>query len=181
MQAQVLKVDVDRLCKSPSASLAYLKQLRESHHSVNELVFDGYTDVDALAFNYMLIPTVRVSSLNTALLLNQGINGKIIKALSNIIPKDMLARILSVSQTNLSNQYRKKELDKSQSEATVEFLNIWSELMTLFGDDVDLVKEWLVGKKRPLCDKAPVELMDIASGRKAVLEMIDRIKTGDFS
>ncbi|KAA1255290.1 DUF2384 domain-containing protein [Vibrio cholerae] len=93
----------------------------------------------------------------------------------------MLAKTLSVSQTNLSNQYRKKELDKTQSEATVEFLHIWSELMILFGDDTELVKEWLVGKKRPLCGKAPVDLMDIAVGRKAVLEMIDRIKMGDFS
>ncbi|AKO77482.1 hypothetical protein EN12_20130 [Vibrio cholerae] len=181
MQTQMLKVDVDRLCKSPASSLAYLKQVRESQYTASDLVFEGFTDIDALAFNYMLVPTLRVSSLNTALLLTQGLNGKIIKALSNIIPKDMLAKTLSVSQTNLSNQYRKKELDKTQSEATVEFLHIWSELMILFGDDTELVKEWLVGKKRPLCGKAPVDLMDIAVGRKAVLEMIDRIKMGDFS
>lgn len=53
--------------------------------------------------------------------------------------------------------------------------------MEQFRQRKDLCLDWLSTAKRPLANEKPVELMKTASGRKCVLDMLERLKTGDFS
>lgn len=173
-------VDVSRLARSQKSGMEYLMLLR-SESDTNAVMDKSNSDIDVLAMNYLLMPKFEQSSLVIAMLLRNGMSGRLVKILSNVIPKEMVAKILGISMTNLSQQYKRKSLDKSQTEAVVGFLKVWSQLMSLFKNNNDVVVDWLSKKKGPLCDIAPIDLLDTASGREAVLDMIYRIRTGDFS
>lgn len=176
-------VDVVKLSSSsPKSSMEYLTLIRDTNElKGQDTPGSAPQDIDLLAMNYLTIPRFKGTDLMTALLLKEGISGKLVKILSNVIPKEMVATILNISMTNLSHQYRRKALDKSQTESIVAFLNIWNELMSLFQGRNDVVIEWLSNEKSPLCDNKPINLMDTASGREAVKDLIYRIKTGDLS
>lgn len=157
---------------------------RQHSHAVGEQPpwdQNNVPTINSVALSYLMIPSFQATDLEKALALTHGVQGAFIKFLASIVPKEFVARLLDVSLTNLSNQYRRKELSKTQSESVIDFVHIWSELMVLFKDQNELVTEWLRKPKRPLMNKAPIELMDSASGRRSVLDMIERIKYGDFS
>jgi len=175
-------IDVLKLSSSPKSSMEYLTLIRgENTKKVDKNLVTESKDIDVLAINYLTMPQFKESNLVTAVLLKEGMSGELIKILSNIIPKEMVAKILNISMTNLSHQYKRKSLDKAQTESVVGFLKIWSELMSLFKNQNETVIKWLNKEKGPLCGNTPMSLMDTASGREAVLDMIYRIKTGDFS
>lgn len=174
----VSEVDISRLTRPSSSSMSYLKDVRASFGHKEHV---EPKDADSLAISYLSIPNFTEDSLSTALLLNSGISGRVVKVLSNLVPKEMVAIVLGISMTNLSNQYKRKSLDLAQTESIVGFYQIWSELMSQFKERNDIVVSWLSKPKRPLGNKAPIELMNSGAGRESVLSMIDRMKTGDFS
>lgn len=55
------------------------------------------------------------------------------------------------------------------------------ELMQLFKNDEAQAIIWLTKSKDPLCDVTPLSLINSEEGKVKVLDMIYRIKTGDFS
>ncbi|EGQ7970902.1 DUF2384 domain-containing protein [Vibrio cholerae] len=57
---------------------------------------------------------------------------------------------------------------------------IKSRLMAIFSDEA-LCDEWLSNSKKPLGGLSPFEALNEAAGKVKVLEMINRIETGDFS
>jgi len=59
--------------------------------------------------------------------------------------------------------------------------DVLDELMYLFKNNEQQVMIWLTSDKAPLCDVSPLSLLDSRAGKEKVLDMIYRIKTGDFS
>ncbi|MDD9176454.1 MbcA/ParS/Xre antitoxin family protein [Aliivibrio sp. S2TY2] len=57
---------------------------------------------------------------------------------------------------------------------------IKSRLMVLFNDEA-LCEEWLKSCKIPLGGLSPLKVLKIAGGKEKILDMLDRIETGDFS
>lgn len=174
-------IDVSKLSSTPKSTMEYLTFLRESNEKSCLGLGVQNKNIDVLAMSYLIIPQYKESALVTALLVRDGITGEFIKILSNIIPKDVLAKLLNISKKSLSNQYKRKSLNKLQTESVVGFIKIWSELMSLFKNRDDVVTQWLIKEKGPLCGNSPINLMDTGPGREAVSDMIYRVKTGDLS
>jgi uncharacterized protein (DUF2384 family) len=175
-------LEVSKLSFSPKLSIEYLISLR--NESINNLNhnFDIETkSIDVLAIKHLIIPQYKESFLLTALLLKSSLSSEVFKIISNITPKDMLAKILNISIASLNNQYIKTSLNKTQTESVLGFIKIWSELMVLFKNRNKNVNHWLCNVKEPLCGNTPISLMDTAHGREVVSDMIYRIKTGDLS
>jgi len=159
----------------------YLISSREKNDKPCLELYGQINHIDDVALSYLMLPKFKSPILVTALLVRNGISGEFIKILSNIIPKDVLITILSTSKKNLSYQYKRKSLNRSQTETVLGFIKIWSELMVLFKNKNDAVIQWLIKGKGPLCGKAPIDLMDTGPGREAVSDMVYRVKTSDLS
>ncbi|WP_426370258.1 hypothetical protein [Pseudocolwellia sp. HL-MZ7] len=166
---------------SQSMANDYLTIFRENNNKQISELNGQINNIDDVALSYLLFPKFNIPILVTALLVRNGISGEFIKTLSNIIPKDMLVTVLSISKKNLSYQYRRKSLNKSQTESVIGFIQIWSELMILFKNRSELVNQWLIKEKLPLCGNAPIALISTGPGREAISDMLYRIKTGDLS
>jgi uncharacterized protein (DUF2384 family) len=137
--------------------------------------------IDDLAIRYLTIPEYKESILIKALLVKNGTSGDFVKFLSGIISCDLLSKLLNISKSNLALYYKKKSLNKYQTESILGFTKIWSELMTLFKNRSDVVNKWLTKEKATLCGYAPINLMDTEAGRQSVLNIIYQVKTGDLS
>lgn len=55
------------------------------------------------------------------------------------------------------------------------------ELLKLFNDDEQMAEEWLTTSKRVFNGLSPFEILATEQGNSKVLEVIQRIKLGDFS
>lgn len=174
-------IEASKQFSSKSPAIDYLTKYREKNDKPCSELCDQINHIDEVAMSYLMIPKFKSPILLTALLIRNGITGGFVKILSNIIPKDLLANILNISRTKLSYQYKRKSLNKSQTESVVGFIKIWSELMILFKNKNEVVIQWLIKGKGPLCGKAPIDLMDTGPGREAVSDMIYRVKTSDLS
>ncbi|MDD9178009.1 MULTISPECIES: MbcA/ParS/Xre antitoxin family protein [Aliivibrio] len=59
-------------------------------------------------------------------------------------------------------------------------IEIKLRLMVLFNDEA-LCEEWLKSSKIQLGGLSPLEVIKTASEKEKILDMLDRIETGDFS
>jgi len=173
--------DASKQFTSQAMATDYLTSFREKNDKACLELYGQINHIDDVALSYLMLPKFKSPILVTALLVRNGISGEFIKILSNIIPKDLLITILNTSKKNLSYQYKRKSLNKSQTESVIGFIKIWSELMVLFKNRSDLVNQWLTKEKPPLCGNAPVNLISTGPGREAVSDMLYRIKSGDLS
>lgn len=176
-----LWIDASKQLSSQTSAIDYLTSLREKNDKSDLDLCDQINHIDDVAMSYLMIPTFKGSLLVTALLINSGISGQFVKTLSNIIPKDLLAKVLSTPKVNLSHQYKRKSLNHSRTESVVGFVKIWSELMVLFKNRSELVNQWLVNEKIPLGGNSPISLIDTTPGREVISDIIYRIKSGDLS
>jgi uncharacterized protein (DUF2384 family) len=184
MSLAILKeswVEASKQLSSQALANDYLISSREKNDKTCIELYGQINHIDDVALSYLMFPKFKSPILVTALLVRNGISGEFIKILSNIIPKDLLITILSTSKKNLSYQYKRKSLNKLQTESVIGFIKIWSELMVLFKNRSELVNLWLIKEKIPLCGNAPITLISTGPGREAVSDMLYRIKTGDLS
>jgi uncharacterized protein (DUF2384 family) len=59
--------------------------------------------------------------------------------------------------------------------------DLYEELMNLFKYNEEQALKWLSKTKAPLCDVTPLSLIENNQGKEKVMDMINRIKTGDMS
>jgi len=69
----------------------------------------------------------------------------------------------------------KIELEKALSKHP----DITNELSSIFKDREDIIYSWMTTPKRPLLGKTPLETL--INEPVLVMEMLERMKTGDFS
>jgi len=58
---------------------------------------------------------------------------------------------------------------------------IYRELLELFKDNDEVIAKWLKTPKAFLENKSPIEILDSGAGLEQILDLIERIKTGDLS
>lgn len=84
----------------------------------------------------------------------------------------------------MSHQNTKSSLEKHTNlteleHLEVEHFDIYQELVKQFKFDDRVCQEWLTKPKRPLQGKSPFE--QLAIDAEVVMEMLVRMRTGDFS
>lgn len=58
---------------------------------------------------------------------------------------------------------------------------IYRELLKLFKDNDEVIAKWLKTPKTFLENKSPIEILKVGAGLEPILDLIERIKTGDLS
>lgn len=121
-------------------------------------------------------------SINDRILtIRNGLPGDLVKEVVSGKPviRKMFIQGLHIDQSNASRLYRRKRLDKHQSEVIIDVLRIYDRACQVFEDE-RLADDWLQADV-PALRGRPIDLMDTAEGRSWVLDTLERIETGDFS
>ena len=58
---------------------------------------------------------------------------------------------------------------------------LYRELSVLFKDNDEVITKWLKTSKPFLQNKTPIEILDTDCGLASILDLIERLKTGDIS
>ncbi len=123
----------------------------------------------------------RVSYLAEATLQEPRLAGKTLRAVAKAIPREVVARSIDINVTNLSKLYSRKHLTRVQSEDISDLTALWQEMNEVFMGDGETLREWLADPLPALNGRAPKELMQTLPGRKALREILDSLRQGDFA
>lgn len=111
----------------------------------------------------------------------EGISGQVVKkAVSLSGSRELFARILEVSPSNLSRYYRRKALSREDSEEILDSLRVLEKARLVWGS-MEAAKVWLETPLAALNHSAPIELFDTFEGRRWVSGVLSQIEQGDFS
>lgn len=121
------------------------------------------------------------SALGEAILKEQRLTGLTLKLVANQLPRQVVAEAIGIKSTNLSKLYHRKRLSRIQSERISDLTAIWSEMNDVFMQDSNVLNEWLHSKLSALGGRKPTNLMKTLAGRKALREVLNRLKWGDLS
>jgi len=119
-------------------------------------------------------------SLAIALSSPKGIRGKFVIELGQVIPDSILSKLLEIQSEQLP-EIADETLTAFQSDAVLGVCKIWSLLMQQFNHRRDLAASWISKPKRPFGGQTPISLIRGGYGREAVFDVLERMKTGDFS
>lgn len=147
---------------------------------VSSAVQENCTDIEFLCTEALRSPNFNPQSLAVALACKQGLSIKSVQDLSKLLPMALICAVLGIQRLRVSTKSNRK-LSFSQSDAIFGLCRVWGALMEQFRQREDLCLHWLNTAKRPLANEKPIDLMQMATGRKCVLDMLERMKTGDFS
>ena len=111
----------------------------------------------------------------------QGVSGQVVKkAVSLSGSRELFARILEVSPSNLSRYYRRKALSREDSEEVLDTIRVLEKARQVWGS-MEVARAWLDTPVPALNHAAPIELFDTFEGRRWVSGVLDQIEQGDFS
>lgn len=111
----------------------------------------------------------------------EGLSGAIVRqAVESVGHRELFISILGVQSSNLSKVYRRKRLNKNDSESVLDFLRVFRYATDVF-EDAEKANEWLETKVPALGGKRPIELCDTFEGRELVRAALCSIEYGDFS
>lgn len=119
-------------------------------------------------------------SLAIALSSPKGMRGKFVIELGQVKPDSILSELLEIPSEQLPD-ITDETLTVYQSNAVLGLCKIWSLLMQQFNHRRDLAASWISKPKRPLGGQTPISLIKGDYGREAVFDVLERMKTGDFS
>jgi uncharacterized protein (DUF2384 family) len=114
-------------------------------------------------------------------LLERGVDGAVLTAVSRHIPKPIVVKTVGSDQTNLSKLIRKKHLSGKQTEELNDLTNLWQELREFFAWDEASVKDWISCPVPALEGTQPSVLIASAFGRAKVRECLEVMKYGDLA
>lgn len=110
----------------------------------------------------------------------QGLPGVVVKQAVHVLGhRDLFVRLLGTTAGNLNRFYRRKTLDRAQSEALLDVLRVVYRAVFVFGGR-DGAGEWLVTPLPALGGQSPVELCDTFEGRALAREALRKIEYGEF-
>ncbi|WP_372779898.1 antitoxin Xre/MbcA/ParS toxin-binding domain-containing protein [Litorivivens sp.] len=110
-----------------------------------------------------------------------GLPGAVVREAIEVLGhRELFAKILEVKSANLNRFYRRKRLNKTDSESILDLLRLISEAALVFKSR-DLANEWLSSILPALGGKRPADLCDTFEGRKLVRVTLRKVEYGDFS
>lgn len=140
------------------------------------------TDVQEEALHGVNVPrAVFTNSFAFIDAVRQGISGSVVRqAVETMDSRDVFLRILGTDSSNISRIYRRKHIDKTDSEEVLDTLRVYFEAVNLFEDEA-IAREWLRTPITALSHKAPVDYLDTFEGRSIVRATLARIDQGEFT
>lgn len=108
-------------------------------------------------------------------------DGDLIQILVRLIGESSTSILLGLTKVELKSLIAVTKISSQHTELAVRFCEIWSMLMSQFNNHPVAVSNWLSNSKRPLLYNPPILLMRSEYGRQSVIDIIERLKTGDVS
>lgn len=125
--------------------------------------------------------TVFESTLNFIRAVHEGLPGTVVRqAIGTLGHRELFVDILGVQSANLSRVYRRKRLDKADSESVLDLLRVVSEAIRVF-ESHEIADEWLSTSLPAMGGYRPIELCDTFEGRDLVRAALRKLEYGDFS
>ncbi|TKB51196.1 DUF2384 domain-containing protein [Ferrimonas sediminicola] len=121
------------------------------------------------------------TALHEAILQEQRLTGRALKLVAKRLPRQIVAGAIGINTSNLSKLYYRKRLSRVQSERISDLTATWSELNDVFMHDDNALNEWLHSKLPALSGRPPAKLLETIVGRKALREILNRLRYADFS
>lgn len=126
-------------------------------------------------------PSVFDSTLNFIQAVQEGLSGVVVKQAIGVLGhRELFVDILGVQSANLSRVYRRKRLDKTDSESVLDVLRVVSEATRVF-ESRERADEWLATPLTALGGHRPIDLCDTFEGRDLVRSALRKVEFGDFS
>lgn len=110
-----------------------------------------------------------------------GIPGDVVKRAIEIIgSREVFVRLLNTTSANLSRYYRKKTLNRVDTEEVLDTIRVFAQALKIWGD-ADTAKTWLNTSVPALAGDKPVNLFDTFEGRNWVRQVLHKIEYGEFT
>lgn len=111
-----------------------------------------------------------------------GVAGSVVESTVKTLPdqRSVICRALGTTSGNLHRLYKRKALDKQQSEEMLDILSVYSAAYELY-DDMGTATELLNTPVPALNNQKPSDLLDTFMGRRLVKEMLNKMAWGEFS
>ncbi len=125
--------------------------------------------------------SIFASPLNFINATREGIPGIVVRqAIQAFGHRELFVDILGVQPTNLSRTYRRKRLNKTDSEAVLDLLRVFREASQVF-ESREIGEEWLSSSLPVLGSNRPVDICSTFQGRRLVRDILQKVSHGDFS
>lgn len=111
-----------------------------------------------------------------------GISGSVVEKAIRSLPdqRGVICRALGTTSGNLHRLYKRRALNKQQSEEILDILSVYSSAYELY-DDMDTATELLNTPIPALNNQKPTDLLDTFMGRRLVKEVLNKMSWGEFS
>lgn len=110
-----------------------------------------------------------------------GISGDVVKRAIEIIGnREMFVHLLNTTSANLNRYYRKKTLNRVDTEEVLDTIRVFALALQIWGD-ADTAKTWLNTSVPALAGDKPVNLFDTFEGRNWVRQVLHKIEYGEFT
>jgi putative toxin-antitoxin system antitoxin component (TIGR02293 family) len=110
-----------------------------------------------------------------------GISGAVIKRAIEIFgSRELFVRLLNTTSANLNRYYRKKTLNRVDTEEVLDTIRVFAEALQIWNDG-DTAKIWLNTPIPALAGEKPVNLFDTFEGRNWVRQVMRKIRHGEFT
>jgi putative toxin-antitoxin system antitoxin component (TIGR02293 family) len=111
-----------------------------------------------------------------------GIPGAIVKQAIDELGgnRALFIKLLNTTAANLSRYYRKKVLDRTDSEEVLDTLRVYLQALNVFGDK-QMARDWLAMPIPALAGERPLDLFDTFEGRHLVRATLRKLEHGEFS
>ena len=106
-----------------------------------------------------------------------GVVRSVIKAFNN---RELIARVLDISASNLSRVYRVKHMSRTDSEELLDMIRIYRQAIAVFGSTEKAI-EWIKTPLSALSGESAEDLFDTFEGRQWVAQALRKIEYGEFS
>lgn len=172
-------MDIESVLNSEVGPIMELIRLRSEQTILP--ISKSNTNADQVALSTLIDPQFRLDSLTRHNVTVSGCSGKLLQLLGALVTNSAISSAHTLSVPTVRRHQKLEKLTPINTERLLGVCSIWSQLMHHFRDNHKLVNDWLLREKRPLAGMCPVSLMASEAGRKAVLDLIFRMETGDFS
>lgn len=111
----------------------------------------------------------------------EGISGEVVKRAVEVLEnRDLIVRLLNTSTTNLSRYYRRKKMNRVDSEEVLDTIRLYAQALHVFGN-MEKAKEWMQTPLPVFAGERPMGLLDTFEGRQWVSQVLRKIEYGEFT
>lgn len=124
---------------------------------------------------------VIMSPTDYSAIIRSGITGEKLKAITQLTgEKDLIARAIGVSNSQLYRCYHVKRLPSHVTENLVGMLRVFVHVMNFY-DSVNLAKKWIHYQIPALGEQVPENILHTTEGREIIRQILRKLESGAYS